>query len=236
MKLPAALLLFAALPCQAEWHVAAYLGAAHTQNSDARIRQASSGTNLLFRDVGYRGESFQSPQYYGARGGFFPGEHFGVEAEFIHLKAFGNLERPVQTSGSFGGISVSGRFPMSNFVQRFSVSHGLNMLLANLVVRKQFLRGSGKRLGRLFISGRAGVGGTIPHPETEIMGVSDEHYQWGRVAFHLAGGGEIRLWGKLYALAEYKYTHTDQHFRVAAGNADALFRSHHAVFGVGLHF
>jgi len=222
MKLSAVLLLVAALPCRAEWHAAAYLGAAHTQNSDVRIRQPAIGTDLLFRDVSYRGESFESPQYYGARAGYFFGERFGVEAEFIHLKVFANLERPVQTNGSFNATAISGSFPMSVFVQRFSVSHGMNMLLVNLVVRKQFLRGSGDRLGRLHVTGRAGVGGTIPHPETEIGGMRDEHYQWGRAAIHLAAG--------------YKFTHTDQRFRIAAGNADALFRSHHGVFGLGIHF
>jgi hypothetical protein len=237
MKLLAVLLLVAtALPCRAEWHAAAYLGAAHTQNSDVRLHQPALGTDLLFREVSYRGESFASPQYYGARGGYFFGEHLGVEAEFIHLKVFANVERPIQTSGTLNGVVINGSFPMSTFVQRFSVSHGMNMLLANLMVRKQFLRGPDNRLGRFLLTGRAGVGGTIPHPETELMGARDEHYQPGRAAFHLAGGGEIRLWRKLYALAEYKYTHTDQRFRIAAGNADALFRSHHGVFGLGIHF
>ena len=236
-RLPSILLFVAiAVPCCAEWHVAAYLGVAHTQNADIRITQPEFGTNLRFRDVSFRGESLQSPQYYGLRTGNFFTDHLGLEAEFIHLKVFANLNRAVPTSGTISGVPVSGAFPMSTFVQRFSVSHGMNLLLANVIGRKQFLRSPQERLGRLIINARAGVGGTIPHAETEVAGLSHEHYQWGRVAFQLAGGGELRLWRKLYGMAEYKYTHTDQRFRVRAGHADALLRSHHGVFGLAIHF
>jgi lipid A oxidase len=224
-----------AVPCRAEWQAAAYLGSSHTQNGDIHIRQPALASDLLFRDASYRGESFESPQYYGVRGGYFF-EHFGVEAEFIHLKVFANLGRSVQTSGTVAGMGISGSFPMSTLVQRFSVSHGMNLLFINFVARKQFLRAPQERLGRILINGRAGVGGTIPHAETEITSLKDEHYQWGRVVFHLAGGAEIRLWRKLYALGEYKFTRTDQRFRVAAGNASTLLRSHHGVFGLGIHF
>ncbi len=230
--------LFAAsaLPCQAEWHVAAFLGVAHTQNSNVRIRQPSLATDLSFRDVSYRGESFESPQYYGLRSGYFFSQHLGIEAEFIHLKVFANLTRPVQMSGTVSGLPISGIFPMGAFVQRFSVSHGLNLLLANVVARKQFYRSAQEGLGRVIINAHAGVGGTIPHAETEVVGLPDQHYQWGRAAFHLAAGAEFRLWRKLYALSEYKYTHTDQRFHVAAGDASTLLRSHHGVFGLGIHF
>jgi hypothetical protein len=125
---------------------------------------------------------------------------------------------------------------MSAFVQRFSVSHGMNLLLVNFVARKQLLRDAREGLGRVLLIGRVGAGGTIPHAETEIMGLRDEHYEWGRLAFQVAGGSEVRLWRGLYALAEYKYTHTDQRFRISAGDAKALLRSHHGVFGLGIHF
>ena len=233
-----ALLLIAvmAIPCRAEWQVAAYLGDAHTQNAGVHIRQQPLGTDLLFRDVSYRGESFESPQYYGLRGGNFFTEHFGLETEFIHLKVFANLGRSVPTRGTVAGVPTSGSFPMSTFVQRFSVSHGMNMLLVNFVARKQFFPAPQERLGRLLINGRAGVGATIPRAETEIMGLRDEHYQWARVALQFAGGAEVRLWRKLYALGEYKYTHSDERFRVSGGDATTLQRSHHGVFGLAIHF
>ena len=230
------LLAAAAVPGYAEWHVAAYLGATHTQNSNVHIRQPVLANDLTFRDVSYRGESFHSPQYYGLRSGYFFARHLGIEAEFIHLKVFANLDRPVQTNGMVSGIPITGTLPMGAFVQRFSVSHGLNLLLVNVVARKQLYRSSREGLGRLIINARAGVGGTIPHAETEIAGLPDQHYQWGRVAFQAAAGGEIHLWRNLYALSEYKYTQTDQHFRVSAGNASTLLRSHHGVFGLGIHF
>ena len=230
------LLVGTGIPCLAEWETAAYLGSAHTQNADVRVRQQALGTDLLFRDVSYLGESLQSPQYYGLRAGNLFTEHFGLEAEFIHLKVFANIAESVLTSGTVAGVPTNGNFPMNTFVQRFSVSHGMNLLLVNFVARKQFLRASQEQLGRLLISGRAGAGATIPHAETEIMGFRDEHYQWGRAAFQVAGGVEARIWRKLYGLAEYKFSLTDQRFRVAAGGASTLLGSHHGVFGLAIHF
>src|SRR5688572_28637274 len=125
------LVAVAAIPCRAEWQAAAYLGGAHTQNTDVHIRQPGLGTDLTFRDVSHRGESFESPQYYGVRAGYFFTRNFALEGEFIHLKVFANLERPVETSGTLTGAAVSGHLPMNTFVQRFSVSHGMNLLLVN---------------------------------------------------------------------------------------------------------
>ncbi len=234
--LPACLLACSTPAAWTEWRAAAYLGGARTERSSLAIEQAALATRILFRGVDFDGQSFQTPLYYGYRAGYFFGRRFGAEAEFIHQKVFARVDRAVETEGELRGEPLSGRIPMERVVRRFSISHGLNLLLANLVVCHPLLEQPGEKHARLLIAGRFGAGGTIPHPESNILGAAREQYQGGRPAIQVAAGVEFRLWRGLYGLAEYKFTRTRQRVDIAGGTAEALFRSHHAVFGLAYHF
>jgi hypothetical protein len=128
------------IPSAAQWEAAGYIGAAHTQNSDLLLRQPSLGTDLRFTNISYRGESFQSPLYYGVRGGYFFRLHWGAEVEFTHAKVFANVNQSAPISGTLNGLPVNVRQPVDTIVQRFSISHGVNLLLANVVFRQQLWR------------------------------------------------------------------------------------------------
>ena len=231
-------LVLAVLPAQAEWQIAAYLGGAHTQSSDVTARLPSLDTDARFRRVGYIGNSFEPPLYYGIRGGNFFGRHVGVEAEFIHLKVLADIHQPVPAEGTFAGTVLQGPVPLSNFVQRFSISHGVNLLLGNLALRQSWWESGAEKLGRVLVNVRVGFGGTFPHPEIQVNGMLREQYQVGRPVFQAAGGAELRLWRKAYWLAEYKYTYTNQRisFPRLSGSIETLLQSHHLVTGVALHF
>ncbi len=213
---------------QAGWRAAAYLGGAVNHEARLRLEQPARATRLDLRGVRYEGRSFQPPVYYGYRLGYFFGR-FGLEAEFVHQKIYAQAERTVEARGTFRGEPVAGRWPMERFVEQFSISHGLNMLLANAVWEQ--------RLGRRsFLLLRLGVGPTVPHPESSIQGEARQDYQLGRAAIQAAAGLEFRLWRGLHAMSEYKFTRTRQRVEIVAGQAETIVRSHHAVFGVGLRF
>jgi hypothetical protein len=225
------------VPAVAQWEAGAYIGAAHTQNSDLLLRQPSLATNLRFEDVSYRGESFQSPLYYGVRGGYFFRRHWGAEAEFTHLKAFANVNRAVPVTGTLHGVSFDTTEPMDTIIQRFSISHGVNLLLANIALRQQLWQSASRGgPGRLMLTFRIGLGGTIPHAETTIEEHANEHYQAGGIAGLVAGAGEVRVWSNVYWLAEYKYTRTRERLDVFSGNVTSLLRSQHIVTGPVVHF
>lgn len=226
----------AAICARAQWEVGGYIGGAHTQTSYLRLSQPALGNSFLFRDVRFRGESFQSPLYYGVRGGYFFTPHWGAQVEFIHLKVFANVERVVPVQGTLNGAPLSTSLPMDSVVQRFSISHGVNLLLTDLVFRQSLLPVPGERLGRLLLNFRLGLGGTVPHPESEIQGHGDEHYQAGSLALQAAAGAEFRLWRGLYWTAEYKYTRTRQQVDVFEGTAATLLESNHLVTGPTFHF
>ena len=153
------LLLAFPTPARAQWVIAAYFGAATTGNSALTFSQPASNTTTRFDSIAYEGQSFHSPPYYGYRVAYFPRSPgwFGVEAELVHLKVFTQL-------------------PAGALLERFSISHGQNMLVANAVVRHAFGEGGDYRAARLLALARVGAGPTIPHVESTVAGVADERY------------------------------------------------------------
>ncbi len=235
MRLVCALAL-AALPLPAEWTAAAYLGGASVSDTSLYVRQPSLGTDVRFRDIQYRARSFESPLYYGVRAGYFFSRHFGADIELVHAKAYANTLQPVEATGTIGGAAVSGRIPPARTLDSFSLSHGLNFLLANFGARYDFLTPPNRQRGPITIIGRAGAGPTIPHVEAAFQGVAIEEYQLGTLAIQLAGGFELQLWRNLNALVEYKYTRTNERLDVPFGRAESLLCMHHGVFGLAWHF
>jgi hypothetical protein len=217
------------------WFVAAYLGRAHTRNSDLTILQPCFGTDLTFSDVGFDSRSFRPPLYYGIRGGYFLNRmpFLGFETEFIHLKVFANSQQRVRVSGVRRIVPINAELPLGDIVQQYSISHGVNLLLVNVATRHRLERVAD---GRLFLTARAGLGPTIPHTESRIEGQGQEQYEIGRLAWQASGGAEFRLWRQWYLFGEYKFSRTRQRGKVFAGTAESLLRTHHGVFGVGYYF
>jgi hypothetical protein len=142
----------------------------------------------------------------------------------------------VALSGTVAGAVIDRTAPLREILERFSVSHGLNLLFANLVWR-QPLGGAGA-LGerRVLLAIRAGAGPTVPHGESTIGGRTQEQYEWGRVAGQVAAGVECRLARHAAAVAEYKVTGTRQRVSVPDGTVGATFVTQHVVAGFAGRF
>ncbi len=223
----------------AEWVVAGLLGNAATARSSLTLTRPSSGTSVRVDSIDYQGLSFHLPPYYAYRAAYFfrsPG-WFGVEGEVIHMKVYSQPNQVVAASGTIDGAPVAGSVALGSVVQRFSLSHGQNMLLVNAVLRHAFGECGDYRTARLVAAARAGVGPTLPHVESTIAGVADERYEVGAMAFQAAAGVELRLWKGLHALAEYKFTRCRQAVDTAAGShIETLLATHHLAFGAAWHF
>jgi lipid A oxidase len=224
------------LRCTAQWLAGGYIGGAHTLNSGLMVRQPALATDVRFHDISYRGESFQPPLYYGVRGGYIFGRKWGVEAEFTHLKVFANVDRTATVTGTLNGAPIEAREPVSAIVQRFSISHGVNLLLANAIFRHELWRSNDERTARTYVNVRLGAGATIPHAESTVQGRADEHYQAGSPALQVAGNIELRIWKRWYWIGEYKFTRTREEVDVNSGTAKSLLETHHVVTGPSVHF
>jgi hypothetical protein len=224
----AALCLTVATPAAAQWFAAAYLGTNYTHPAEVSVVQPDRGTSLTFRDVEFEARPFESPQYYGWRVGRLLGGsgRYGVEVELIHLKVIGRTEGAYGVSGTSNGTPVTGNPRMDTLVQRYSMTHGLNYLLLNGLVRHT------PRQGPMTLVGRLGAGPTLPHAETTVGGSPREQYEFGGPGVHLSAGADIWIAGRLSVLAEYKLTGSRPTVSIAEGEGRAWAVTHQVAVGL----
>jgi len=223
--------LLLAKPVSADWLVGAFAGVAHTADTWLRIRQPAVRTDVMFSEVRYDSASLEPPIYYGYRVGVFPrSKSFGVEGELIHLKVIAASSRPTRADGTIAGQRVDGLRPVSDALDSFSITHGVNLLLLNAVVR--WPAESDDAAPRWMLIGRAGIGGSIPHAESRVRDVRLEHYEWGAASVQGSAGISVRIARSLYLSAEYKITRTVQEVAIVGGSARTPLRTHHLAAGL----
>lgn len=204
-----AMVLLVPASARAEWTTAGYLGANWTAPATLTF-QPTSGSSTSWSDIHFTARPFESPQYYGYRIGWFPSEEsrFGGEAEFIHQKVY-------TADGALGPI-----------VQSFSISHGLNLLLGNVVLRQ-------RTTSRVRLTARLGAGIAIPHGESQVMGAVQMQYEISGFALQAAAGPEFRISKRVRAFADYKLTTAAPTVSVAGGVIKGRYTSQHLAAGLG---
>jgi opacity protein-like surface antigen len=231
-----AALVYVAHPsvAHADWTVGAFLGGAATQDTTLAINRPIDATDVTLSHVHYDSESFQSPVYYGYRVAFFPRAGWiGIEGELVHVKVVADTARTTQATGTIRGSTITAPIALSSIVEQFSITHGVNLLLANAVLRHRLnIDASGH--ARWLLIGRLGAGASIPHAESTIGGSHVEGYEWGAFSLQAAGGVEARVTTRLFVMTEYKLTRTVQDVIVSGGTARTPLTTHHIVAGIGL--
>jgi hypothetical protein len=228
----AAVAALAATPASAEWTFAGFLGGARTHTTSLTISQPSQSTHVTFHPVRYRSESLDSPLYYGYRAGYFPKSGWlGLEGELIHLKVVADTTRTTRVDGTLQGAQVAAPVVLSSIVEQFSITHGVNLLLVNAVLRWR-PRLDQEGASRWTIAARVGAGGSIPHAESQIDGRFHEGCEWGSLSLQGAAGVQLRLQKHLSLLGEYKLTRSVQHVRIADGTARTPLTTHHLTAGL----
>jgi hypothetical protein len=222
---------------RADWLVSGYFGGAWTLPSTASVHQPARQTSLEFIDLHYRCESSRPRPYYGYRIGWIPRDRrwMAIEAEHVHHKVFAETGDIGRVRGTLQGVPIDTSQRVSLIVDNLSMSHGLNFIFGNFVIRREFgaRHGAGRRAAAAV---RVGAGPTIPHAESTIGGVTREQYEYGGIGAQVAGGIEFAVWRGLHVLGEYKFTGTTARISIDGGEAVIPARSHHAVAGIAIYF
>src|SRR5437660_1523906 len=131
-----AFILFPCRPIHGEIIASVYGGVALTQDDDLRLRQ-TGGTDLTFHGVSYTGRDFSSPPYYGGRLAAFLADksHWGYGVEFFHAKMYLDSGKSVHVTGARAGGPVDASERVDSTIESFSISHGLNFLMAEGIYR-----------------------------------------------------------------------------------------------------
>ena len=193
-------------PRAPRWSIELFGGTAASLRTPLRIRQAEL-PSLAFT-ARYRTRPWSGSPYYAYRVGRWTGRNAG-ELELVHHKLY-----------------LRGGPPE---VQRFEVTHGYNLLLANRAVREQW--------GEV----RLGLGPVIAHAENVVRGralESDRGGLWG--GYRLAGAAaqlalsrRVALGSGWSLIGEGKATAAYARVPVAGGHASVPNVAAHALLGVG---
>jgi hypothetical protein len=217
-----------------QWYGAGYLGGNITQPADVSIQQPGAGTSLTFQGVHFAARPLEPRQYYGLRlGRRFATRGFGLELEMVHLKAIAKTAEVVTVSGRSphlaGELPAGFRMLMGDLVDTYSMTHGLNFALVNLVTRQRLG-------GRLSLVERIGAGPMFPHAESLIAGQGQAQYEYAGIGVGGAAGMEFRLIDGLSGLAEYKLTVGRPTITIVGGTGTTTAVSHHLALGLGFEF
>ena len=222
----------------ADWMASAFLGHVWTRSSTVTLALPDRQTAVEVGGVEYRAESLTSPQYYGYRVTWIPDAHswIGVEAEVIHAKVYAEADREVRFRGTLNGADTDATLPLSSVVQRLAMSHGLNFIFANVVLRRGFGPIDAAGRPRLALVARVGAGPTVAHAETTVENVNRDQYESGGVGAQVAGGFEAFVWKRLAVIGEYKFTRATPQLELVGGTITVPARSHHVVGGLAYRF
>jgi hypothetical protein len=234
----AGLVMCAPARADADWIASAYLGHAWTRSSTVTLALPARQTALEIAGVEYRAESLTSPQYYGYRLTWVPDGHrwIGIEAEVIHAKVYAEADRQVRFRGTLNGADIDAILPLSSVVQRLAMSHGLNFIFANVVLRRELGPVDAAGTPRFVLVARVGAGPTVAHAETTIENVNRDQYESGGLGTQVAGGFEATVWKRLAMIGEYKFTRATPQLDVAGGTITVPSRGHHLVGGLAYRF
>ena len=188
-------------PPTSELMIAGYGGAPYTYPSDVTIKK-DAVHDFTAKDVGWDGEPFDSPIYYGVRIVRWFGEgRTGSMLDFTHSKTLARLAEEAAFSGTIGGEPAPERAPLKEIFRRLEASHGHNMLTLNGLFRLPDLG------TRFFPYVGLGAGVALPHSEVQMIkdpGRTYEYQYTGPVAQAVIGL-EFRI-PRMSYFVEYKFT------------------------------
>ena len=216
----------------AEWYLAAYLGGNHTIDSTVSIRVPTENLSVDFHNVNIAAQPNYPRRYYGWWIGRMFGslKHLGLEFEHIHMKALADTTQSYDvTVGAGSMLPPGGAQPMSNIVSEYQMTHGLNLLFVNLVMRRP-LGGS----DRIALTLRGGTGPMIPHAESTVLGKVKHDYDYAGFGAQVAAGLQIQLPYRLSIVTEYKFTYARPKIDLDEGTGWMPAYTYHFVAGMAV--
>jgi hypothetical protein len=204
----------------ADFVLSFYLGASQTQPSDLHVVQASRENDATMRDVPWPGYSFRFEPYYGIRLSYNAPGHpqTRITLDFTHYKIYALTSQVVEQDGTWHGQPLHDVAPMSDRVQSFEVTHGLNMLGTSLL---QNVAGSGSN--GVYIGG--GPVFYVPHSENRVDGIAGgNRYAFGSLGFQAHAGVQGCVSGH-GLFAEAKYNSGQLVMPIAEGTAQTTVRT-----------
>jgi opacity protein-like surface antigen len=223
------------VPAHAQIYFAVSAGGNWTRAADVTLSVPDAQFAPTYHDVHFAAKPFKSPQYYQWRLGTLLGrkQRFGVEFEFTHLKVISDTSQTYMVTGTINGVAVppGTTQQMDVLVPQYQMTHGLNFLLFNGVARFPF--GSGARFS--FVA-RAGLGATLPHAESTVLGAFRQQYEWAGLGYQGAAGLDFKLSRLISVVADYKLSYAHPRITIVGGTGQTTALTSQVAFGLAFGF
>jgi lipid A oxidase len=232
----AACVLVLQAPLAAETLFSAYTGTSYTRSSDLRLAQPGLASDFTLRDVHWDAHPFKPAPYYGLRVTHFydRSPNWGAAIDYTHYKIYANTDRVVSADGTVRGVPIAAAVPMNQLVQRFEISHGVNVLSLNGIYR---WLDAGIAAGRLQPYVGAGLAYYVPHAENTVGGVPFEGgYKTSGFGYQLFAGAQYWMTERVGLFAETKFNSGTAKVDIAGGRAETPLRTFHVVAGINYRF
>lgn len=174
--------------------------------------------------------------------------HIGIGYEFIHSKVFLlDKNQRVRLSGIYNGAPIDRTVTVGDYLDNFSVSHGVNHVGLHVVYRWMLRKTPVIKDGRLQPYVDFSFGPTVPHLElnTKENGVPQKRaysyqFSWRNWGLGLGTGVRYKPWRHFGIYLEYKFTYIylhGLHFDEQENtNVSLDFFTHHLQWGISLMF
>jgi hypothetical protein len=231
-------LLFATM-ANAEITVAMYAGKSFVDNGDLTLNQGN--TNLHYSNVSWSDQSFHSPILYGGRIGYWfdSAPNWGLSIDYTHIKNLLNVNQTTQVNGVLNGVPHNAVEPISNTIQEFGMTHGVNAITFNGMYR-WFPAGERNEslLGRMQLYTGLGAGFIVPFVLASINGSNTFQYQAGAgPAVNGMLGINYDIYSFMSAFVEYKLTYVDAQPNLnGGGSISTQTVNNQLLFGLSARF
>jgi len=235
----AAALLLPARPAAAQFSLSFVSGTSKTADSDLRIAQPASGTDITFRDVKWKTRPFSGSIYYGYRLEYFlPNKPLGFDLDVNHNKVYSNPDQVLATSGTFQGQPVSGDTRLGDRVQEFRITNGVNTIAFDVLYRFAVRPSARYPFGRVTPYVGGGPAYFVLWSASTVAGkVGGHRYENSGFGFQLKAGARYHLTPDVALFGELKYTDGNGEVSVAnGGTASTDLRTVHTVAGLAYTF
>ncbi len=228
-------------PRRRRHEISIYTGVSLNRPSDLRIMQPSTGTDATFENVHWRGHPFQGSRYYGYRlMTYLPKQpRLGIGLDFVHYKVYARVGQDRRVVGTWLGEPIDTVAPMSDRVQEFRITNGVNVFTLDILYRFPQGRSDTFPDGRLQPYVGGGPSYYVLFPINRVNNESNQQrgYRVSGYGYTLQAGVRYGITSRTAVFVETRYNRGDAKVEIAnGGKADTDLRTTHIQGGLSVDF
>ena len=221
--------------------VSVFTGNSFTQNSDVRIHQPSKGTEAIFHDITWQARPFSGSFYYGYRfAAFLPHTpRLGFEVDLLHYKMYAKVHEDKQVTGVWQNEPIDTVAPVSDRIQEFRITNGVNVLTLGAVYRVPVLVSPAFPQGRIQPYFGGGPAYYILYAINTVDNEPNRNrgYKAGGWGYTVQSGVRYALTRNFSLFGEGRYNNGTAHVNIADGGIGQTHISTlHTIGGATLRF